>query len=71
MTMNAAMKPSSIAIRAWTKTVKFSAVTTAPTLAVRTRPNNSHRIANTPMTTALAAIVDSARQPSGPSPTTL
>ena len=60
---NAAMNPSSIAIRACTNTVKLKSVTAAAIAAVRARPQISHAIANTPGTTALAASVDITRQP--------
>ena len=68
VTTNAAMNPSSIAIRAWTNTVKFSIASAAPNAAVRRRPNSSHRIQNTPITTAVPATVDKARHPSASSP---
>ena len=62
------MKPSSIAIRAWIKTVRFRITSTAVTIAVRIRPVSSQAMANIPITVALPASVESARQPMALSP---
>ena len=67
-TRNAAMNPSSIAIRAWMNTVMLTIVSSAAITAGRIRPNVSQPIANTPITTALAAIVEGKRQPKLVSP---
>ena len=61
--VNAAMKPSSIAIRASTKTVKLNSVNSAANTAGRTRPSISHTIANTPSTVAVPASVEKKRHP--------
>ena len=67
-TRKAAMKPSSMAMRAWMKTVMSTIVRIAATAAGRMRWKVSQPMANTAITTAIAAIVDGKRQPKLVSP---